>query len=210
MGFNRNSGTLVAFTVLAAIVIGLLQVLQYGLIATTANNSESLGGISDLLFGIDLLQAIVGLVISIALLEGGLQSERGRTLAFGEFVKMAEVPNLMGLQLFGGLAVLLGFLAFVLPGVYLAVAYLFAGMALVDRPQSIVDALNCSRRLVPPHWFDVTIFLLSVFGVVVLGYLAGLVGGFVSVPVGFCLVAAGYQQLLSLAGQASSCEDLEA
>ena len=206
-GFNRNAGALVGFTVLAAVVLGLLQALQYGLITSAANNPETLGGISILVFGIVLLQAIISLVISIALLDGGLQSVRGRTLAFGElFAKVTEVPNLIGLQLFGGLAVLLGFLAFVLPGVYLAVAYVFAGMALVDRPQSFVDALNSSRRLVTPHWFEVTLFLLAVFGVVVLGYLACLVGGFVSVPVGFCMVAAGYQQLLALAGQAAPSE----
>jgi len=210
-GFNRNAGTLVGFTVLAAVVLGLLQALQYGLGAAGINNPDSLGGITVLLFGIALLQAIVGLVFSIALLDGGLQSVRGRTLAFSElFGKVAEVPNLIGLQLFGGLAVLLGLLAFLVPGIYLAVAYVFAGMALVDRPQSFVDALNSSRRLVTPHWFDVTLFLLAVCGVVVLGYLACLVGGVVSVPVGFCMVAAGYQQLLSLAGQAAPSKEIDA
>jgi uncharacterized membrane protein len=208
--FNRNAGTLVGFTVLAAVVLGLLQALQYGLLAAGTNNPDSLGGISVLLLGIALLQAIGSLVFSIALLDGGLQSVRGHTLAFPElFGKVAEVPNLIGLHLFGGLAVVLGLLAFVAPGIYLAVAYVFAGMALVDRPQSFVDALNSSRRLVTPHWFDVTLFLLAVFGVVVLGYLACLVGGFVSVPVGFCMVAAGYQQLLSLAGQVASPAELD-
>ena len=208
-GFNRNAGTLVGFTVLAAVTIGLLQALQYGLISAGINNPASLVGISVLFFGIALLQAMVSLVFSIALLDGGLQSVRGRTLAFPElFAKVAEVPNLIGLHLFGGLAVLLGLFAFVVPGVYLAVAYVFAGMALVDRPQSFVDALNISRQLVTPHWFDVTLFLLAVFGVVVLGYLACLVGGFVSVPVGFCMVAAGYQQLVSLSGQAAPSSEV--
>ena len=42
-----------------------------------------------------------------------------------------------------------------------------------------------------------------------LGYLACLVGGFVSVPVGFCMVAAGYQQLLALSGKAAPSEELQ-
>lgn len=201
---------LVGFTVLAAVVFGLLQTLLYGLVTAGTNNTDSLGGISFLLFGIALLQAIFSLVFSIALMDGGLKSVRGRTLAFSElFAKVGEVPNLIGLNLFGTLAVLLGLLTFVVPGIYLAVAYVFAGMALVDRPQSFVDALNSSRRLVTPHWFDVALFLLAVSGVVVLGYLACLVGGFVSVPVGFCLVAAGYQQLLTLAGQVAQPAELD-
>lgn len=200
-GFSRNAGVLVGFTVLAAVVLGLLQAIQYGLVAVVVvNNPDALGGVSLLLFGIALLQAIVGLIYSIALLNGGLRSVRGESLAFSDlFSKVTEVPNLIGLQIFGTLAVLLGSLAFVIPGVYLGVAYVFAGMALVDEPQSFVDALTLSRRLVTPHWFDVTIFLLVVIGIILLGYLAILIGGFVSVPVGFCMIAAGYQQLLVLA-----------
>jgi len=200
-GFNRNAGVLVGFTVLATVLWGLLQAIQYGLAAAAINNPDSAGGIAVLVFGIILLQAIVALVFSIALLDGGLRSVRGQTLSFPElFRKLTEIPNLIGLQLFGSIAVLLGLLAFVIPGIYLAVAYVFAGMALVDRPQSFVDALNLSRRLVTPHWFDVVVFLLAVTGVITLGYLACLVGGFVSVPVGYCMVAAGYQQLLALSG----------
>ena len=200
-GFSRNAGVLVGFTVLAAVVLGLLQAIQYGLVAAVVvNNPDALGGVSLLLFGIALLQAIVGLIYSIALLNGGLRSVRGESLAFSDlFSKVTEVPNLIGLQIFGTLAVLLGSLAFVIPGVYLGVAYVFAGMALVDKPQSFVDALTLSRRLVTPHWFDITIFLLVVIGIILLGYLAILIGGFVSVPVGFCMIAAGYQQLLVLA-----------
>lgn len=200
-GFNRNAGVLVGFTVLATVVWGLLQAIQYGLAAAAINNPDSAGGIAVLVFGIVLLQAIVALVISIVLLDAGLRSVRGQTLSFGGlFRKLTEIPNLIGLQLFLSLAIVLGLLAFVVPGVYLAVAYVFSGMALVDRPQSFVDALNFSRRLVTPHWFDVAVFLLAVMGVITLGYLACLVGGFVSVPVGYCMVAAGYQQLLALSG----------
>ena len=209
-GFNRNAGVLVGFTVLATVVWGLLHAIQYGLAAAAMNNPGSAGGIAVLVFGIVLLQAIVALVFSIALLDGGLRSVRGQALSFPElFRKLTEVPNLIGLQLFGSLAIVLGLLAFVVPGIYLAVAYVFSGMALVDRPQSFVDALNFSRRLVTPHWFDVVVFLLVVMGVITLGYLACLVGGFVSVPVGYCMVAAGYQQLLVLSGDDADLNEVD-
>lgn len=209
-GFSRNAGVLVVFTVLAAVVLGLLQAIQYGLVAAAVNNPDAAGGVALLLFGIALLQAIVGLIYSIALLDGGLRSVRGESLAFADlFSKVTEIPNLIGLQVFGTLAVVLGSLAFVIPGVYLGVAYVFAGMALVDQPRSFVDALTLSRRLVTPHWFDVTIFLLVVVGIILLGYLAVLVGGFVSVPVGFCMIAAGYQQLLTLADNAVETDQAE-
>ena len=204
-GFSKNSGTLVGFTVLAAIVWGIIQALQVALLRASIESPDSVGGLAVLFVGLALLQAILGLIISVALFDGALQSARGRSITIPDlFKKLTQIPNFIGVQLFGGLAILLGLLTFVVPGVYLAVAYVFSGMALVDQPQSFVDALNTSRRLVTPHWFDVCLFLLVVVGLVLLGYLACLIGGFVSVPVGFCMVGAAYDQLLQLAGATSS------
>jgi hypothetical protein len=202
-GFNLNAGTLVGFTVLATVVLAVFQSIQYGLITASVNNIATTGeaqfGLIILLFAIALFQAIAGLIISIALLDGSLSSIRGKKIGLPDFfAKITEVPNLIGLQLFGGIAIFLGFLTFIFPGVYLVIAYIFSGMVLVDKPQSFVDALNISRRLVTPHWFDLSLFLLVVAGIIILGYLACLVGGFVSVPVGFCMIAAAYKQLLIL------------
>jgi hypothetical protein len=72
---------------------------------------------------------------------------------------------------------------------------------LVDGPRCFVDALNLSRRLITPHWFDIALFLAAVAALAALGYLACLVGAFVSVPVAFCVAAAAYQQLLDLSGE---------
>ena len=155
--------------------------------------------------GLALLQALLGLIISVALFDGGLQAARGATVTIPElFKKLTQIPNFIGVQVIGGLAIMLGLLIFVVPGIYLAVAFVFSGMAMVDRPQSFVDALNHSRRLVTPHWFDVCLFLLAVVGIVLLGYLACLVGGFVSIPVGFCMIGAAYDQLLQLSEASSS------
>lgn len=211
--FNLNAGTLVGFTVIATVVLALLQSIQYGLVTASVNNIATTGeaqfGLAILLFAIALFQAITGLIISIALLDGSLSSIRGKRIGLPDlFGKITEVPNLIGLQLFGGISIFLGFLTFIFPGVYLFVAFLFAGMVLVDKPQSFVDALNISRRLVTPHWFDISLFLLVVAGIILLGYLACLIGGFVSVPVGFCMIAAAYKQLLILGDSSDQSKDL--
>ena len=204
-GLSKNAGTLVGFTVLAAIVWGVIQAVQVALIRASTNTPDAMGGLAVLFIGLALLQALLGLIISVALFEGGLQSARGRSITIPDlFKKLTQIPNFIGVQVFGSLAIFLGLLTFVVPGIYLAVAYVFSGMAMVDQPQSFVDALNTSRKLVTPHWFDVCLFLLVVGGVVLLGYLACLIGGFVSVPVGFCMVAAAYDQLLQLAGSTTS------
>ena len=193
------------FTFLAAIVWGIIQALQVALLRASFNTPDASSGLAVLFVGLVLFQALLGLIISVALFDGALQAARGATVTIPElFKKLTQIPNFIGVQVFGGLAIMLGFLTFVVPGIYLAVAYVFSGMAMVDRPQSFIDALNHSRRLVTPHWFDVCLFLLAVVGIVLLGYLACLVGGFVSVPVGFCMVGAAYDQLLKLSEATSS------
>ena len=201
-GFSKNAGTLVGFTFLAAIVWGIIQALQVALLRASFNTPDASSGLAVLFVGLVLFQALLGLIISVALFDGALQA-RGATVTIPELFKLTQIPNFIGVQVFGGLAIMLGFLTFIVPGIYLAVAYVFSGMAMVDRTV-LVDALNHSRRLVTPHWFDVCLFLLAVVGIVLLGYLACLVGGFVSVPVGFCMVGAAYDQLLKLSEVTSS------
>jgi len=200
--FNRNAVTLVGFSVLAFVLIALLQALQFLVSTAVLNGAEAGPGLAVLLIGLALLQAIIGLVMSIGLLDGALRAARGdRPSLFSLFRRSAEVPNLVGLHVFAVIAIGLGALAFVLPGIYLAVAYVFSGLALVDGPRSFVDALNLSRRLVTPHWFDVALFLGAVAALAALGYLACLVGGFVTVPLAYCVAASAYQQLLELSGE---------
>ena len=204
-GFCKNAGALVGFTFLAAIVWGIIHALQVVLLQGYFDKPDITSGPVVLFAGLVLLQALLALIISVALFDGALQAARGATVTIPElFKKITQIPNFIGIQVFGGLAIMLGFLTFVVPGIYLAVAYVFSGMAMVDRPQSFIDAMNHSRRLVTPHWFDVCLFLLAVVGIVLLGYLACLVGGFVSVPVGFCMVGAAYDQLLKLSESTSN------
>lgn len=201
--FNRNAVTLVGFSVLAFLVLGLLQALQLLISTTVLSSSDASPGFAVVLVGLSLLQAILGLVISIGLLDGSLRSVRGeRVSLLALFRRSSEVPNWLGLQLFSFVAVTLGTLAFVLPGIYLAIAYVFAGLALVDGPRSFTDALILSRRLVTPHWFDLALFLAVNAALAAVGSLACGVGLFVSVPVASCVSAAAYQQLLELSGDA--------
>jgi len=195
-GFSRNAAVLVGFSVLAFLVLGVLQLAQVSVISA-ASSGVTPTATAVLMLGVLALQAVVSLVISIALLHGSLSAVRGDKLTIPTmFSMLIAVPDLLGLQIFGGLAMGIGLLIFFVPGIYLAVAYGLAGFALVDGPRSFVDALNLSRQLVTPNWFDLALFYLVVLGVVSLGVVACLVGGFISVPVGFCMVAAAYQQLI--------------
>jgi hypothetical protein len=72
-----------------------------------------------------------------------------------------------------GLATLAGFIAFVIPGVWLAVSLYFASQAVVAEGHSPVDALRRSRELVRGQWWRV--FGIGILFSVMIGVLSGIV-----------------------------------
>ena len=87
----------------------------------------------------------------------------------GEEVSATEVFNYFGkiLPLFVTVLIMyvlmiIGFTLFILPGIYLAIAYLFATYFVVDKGMGPWAALESSRKLVTKHWFTVFLCMLGV------------------------------------------------
>lgn len=60
---------------------------------------------------------------------------------------------------------IIGFIFFVLPGIYLTVAYIFTLPLMADKGMDVWGAMELSRKAVTKHWFKVAglFFLLSLF-----------------------------------------------
>lgn len=68
----------------------------------------------------------------------------------------------------------IGFLLFILPGIYLSIAYIFTLPLIADRGMDVWEAMELSRKAVTKHWFKVfgLFLLLSItmaLGALVLG-----------------------------------------
>jgi len=191
-GFGRNAVVLIGFSILYAIVLGLLVIADLRLAEVATPNAGVLA-----LFGlIKLLQVVVHLIGNLALINGGLMAARGQTFRFGQlFSETRQLFNLLGLHVFAAVAILLGLLAFGIPGIYLSVGYWFAAFVLVDRKVAFLDAMSGARRMVTPHWFDVAVLLLVIGVISAVGVFAFGVGLFATVPLAVCIGASGYLQL---------------
>ena len=114
-----------------------------------------------------------------------LKRIRGQPAAFGDaFIgfSTAFVP-LMLAMLVKGLLTGLGCLLCILPGIYLAVAWVFAVPLVVDKKIDFWPAMELSRKVITKHWWLMFGFLIVCGFVALAGLIACCVGIFVSVAI---------------------------
>jgi uncharacterized membrane protein len=176
--FKQYPTGFVGFCLLNLLVQALLNSLSYvGAVASIAISSPLFMG---------------NFIVSAKLLQGQAPEFRDFFAGFQYFL-----PLLL-LSLVAGLFISIGTLLLIIPGIYLAVAYLFASYLVVDRGQDFWPAMELSRRTINPRWFGFFAFMLllvlvNLAGAVLLG-----VGLLVSIPLSFCATTVAYADIFGL------------
>jgi uncharacterized membrane protein len=98
----------------------------------------------------------------------------------------------------GGFIVCIGFILFLLPGIYLAVCYMFTTFLIIDYRMEFWQAMETSRKIITKHWFAFFGFAFVLFLINLLGILALGIGTLVSIPVSACATAIAYKEVIGL------------
>lgn len=124
---------------------------------------------------LSLLVGVLGLLIAIASIRVFVSDETERLPRefFTRNALWAAVNFVVGAIVFG-IVVALGFVALVLPGIYLLVALGFWGAFVAVEDQNFVEALRSSWRLTRGHRFAV--FVLAVVGFFITVLISGVFG----------------------------------
>lgn len=101
----------------------------------------------------------------------------------------AYIGRLVLLYVLSMVLIMLGYLLFVLPGIYLTVGYIFAIPLLLDKNLSPWRALETSRKAVQHCWFKIAGLLLVIGLILMLSTLALLIGLIWAAPL--CTVVLG-------------------
>jgi hypothetical protein len=162
--------------------------------------------IQGLLHGLSYIGAVASIVITSPLFMGNFivsaKLLQGKTPEFRDFFAGFQyVLPLLLLSVVAGLSIGIGSLLLIIPGVYLAVAYLFASYLVVDRRLDFWPAMELSRRTINPRWFAFFAFMLLVALMNLAGIVALGVGLLVTIPLSFCTVAAAYKDIFGLQSQ---------
>lgn len=151
-------------------------------------------------FVIGLIQGVVGLLAGPCM--GGLyflflKLIRGQRAEFGDAFAGF---TLAFLQLFlaglvSGLLTTFGLLLCILPGIYLAVAWIFTLPLVMDKRIDFWPAMELSRKVVSRHWWIFFGMILVNFLMFMLGFVACIIGIFIVQPVVFGAIAFAYEDI---------------
>jgi hypothetical protein len=147
-----------------------------------------------------LLGQFLSLVVQIIMLAGIAMvvwklQRHDRALFMDFFPDWGTTGRLLLCTVLGLLLIGLGFVLFVLPGIYLLVGYSFSYMLIADRGLGVWEALETSRRVVNKNWWGVFGLTIMMLLLIAAGMLMG--GIVFGLPLGAFL--AGYSTSINLA-----------
>jgi hypothetical protein len=144
---------------------------------------------------------ILGWIVGFVLI-GGLEYMFIRRIR-GEDVQLGDVfagfnLALLDLTMAGlvkWLLTTLGLLLCILPGIYLAVGYVFALPLVVDKKMEFWTAMEVSRRVVHEHWWSMFALLIVLLLVAFAGFLLCGVGEILTIPLATAALMYVYEDL---------------
>ncbi|HZE20930.1 MAG TPA: hypothetical protein VE082_02665, partial [Desulfobaccales bacterium] len=164
--------------------------------------------------GFFLVNAAIGLILcAIPLLGWLLYFAVSPALIMGNFIVSAKLLQrqtpgfrdffagfhfflpLLLLSLVTSILIAIGLALLIIPGIYLAVAYLFTSCLVIDRRLDFWPAMELSRRTVNPLWFAIFTFIVLLVVINLLGGLLLGLGLLVSVPLSYCVLTVAYADL---------------
>lgn len=122
---------------------------------------------------------------------------RGERARFGDAFagfSLAFLPLFLA-GLVSGLLTAIGLLLCLVPGIYLAVAWVFTLPLVIDKKLDFWPAMELSRKVVTRHWWVILGLLLVNFLVILVGLAVCCIGVYVALPVAFGALAYAYEDI---------------
>jgi hypothetical protein len=123
----------------------------------------------------------------------------GKDIIFDNFFEgFRHFAGLFLFTLISGLLIFLGCLALLIPGVYLAVGYIFTPFYIIFAKKDFWDAMESSRKLVHREWLSIFAFVLVLILVNILGALVFGIGLLFTVPLSYCALYAAFDDIIGV------------
>ena len=181
--FTENAGPLIAIIAIVAAVqlVGFL--ITRSLQSTAA------------LFLMQLALFVVGQILTIGTYNAALMVTAGQKPSPGEVFKTDRLGDFILMSILSGIAVFVGFILCIVPGVIVAILLAFAPYYVLERNLGATEALSASYNLIKANFGSVFDLLLVAFVIQIAGAIACGVGLLVTGPVASIMVAFAYRRM---------------
>ena len=185
---KENFWGLIAVTVICIAISGIL---NYSI-----NNFEKTMPLTS--FFINLCAMAVSMIMTLGIIKIGLKVYAGEKFDVSEiFGSYRFFLKYFLATIIYFLAVLVGLVLLIVPGIILIIRMGFYSYLIVDKQMGPVDALKESMRITKGNAFDLFLFWFVLLGVLLLGFLALIVGIIVAIPVTALAFVFAYRYLES-------------
>ena len=177
-----------------ALAIGAAGVLFMLLLNGLTQASQHYAGLA---MGFGLLSQLVQIVISLVWIRFALAVVDGRPIDLQQLLPddTRTFFNYVAASILLGLMVFFGLLLFVVPGVYLALRYGFAGYVVADRRADVLDAFHRSAEITRGARGKLLLLALALLGLNAVGALAFGIGLLFTVPMSIFATSLVYRRL---------------
>ena len=161
----KNVGPLLIISVVILVISGIVNGIGY------ASDSAAVSAI------FSILGYFVGLFLALGLIRAALAVTRGETPEVGMLFQGMGFGPYIGASIIFGIAVAIGFVLCIVPGIIVAIVYGFYGYVILDEnQQSPIDALKRSADITRGHRGELFLLGLALLGINIVGALLCLVG----------------------------------
>ncbi len=188
-GFEVAKSNLIYFIsvlVIAIVVVGFFGSLQF----LAGRNAM-------LIFLVVILRTIISLVISMGFIKISLLFVDKKKTEISNLFYIKPIVNYFLVSIIRGFIVLVGFIFLIIPGIILSIKFGFAEYLVVDKNMSVVDSLNNSWEITKGVKWNLFLFGILLFLINMVGFIALLVGLFITVPLTMVANAYVYRKLYS-------------
>jgi len=141
-----------------------------------------------------LLASIVNTMFLAGVYYAYLKLYRGEEPPIDDiFYPIKELPVPLGLMaLIKIVFITIGFILFIIPGIYLTVSYLFSELLIVDKKLDAWEALETSRKTITKSWFAYFALVVILFFINLLGLIPFGLGIFITAPISLMAIVSAY------------------
>ncbi len=149
---------------------------------------------------IALISAVIGVMASFLMSLGETNfflraHDNTETTSLKDLWHPESFWKFVGVSLLSGLAIFAGFILLIVPGIIAAILFMFVGYIVIEEKLQPIEAMKKSIAMTKGNRWKLFQLGLVIFGINILGFIALLVGLFVSIPVSFLAMAYVYRTL---------------